>query len=108
MDNSGAPALVGSSEELGLTPERACMECGGPLQWRCPACKTAQSAKVANLGRAELMSRDGGGWVFLRNDDQSITITNASGAGVVVHKGSIGPREIPEEVLYALAEALGA
>lgn len=25
----------------------ACVECGGPLQWRCPACRIAQSRAVA-------------------------------------------------------------
>jgi hypothetical protein len=26
----------------------ACVECGGPLQWRCPTCRIAQSAAVAD------------------------------------------------------------
>lgn len=46
------------------------------------------------------------GWVMRYNDDRSITITNAQGMGVVVHRVTIGPREIPEEVLYALAAAM--
>lgn len=49
-----------------------------------------------------------GGWLFHRNPDESITVTNAEGMGVVVHRRSIGPREIPEEVLHALASALAA
>lgn len=68
-----------------------------PNAGRFGAARTAPAA-----GGAQVVA----GWLIRRNDDQSLTITGPSGEGVVVHRVTIGPREIPEEVLYALASDL--
>ena len=47
------------------------------------------------------------GWKFERIDG-GISITHASGMGVFVREKAQGAREIPEEVLHALALDLGA
>lgn len=43
--------LCAEAERAALSAEPAqsqtCIECGGPLQWRCPTCRIAQSAAVA-------------------------------------------------------------
>ena len=48
-DETAATASVAglSSAEPAMPAERTCVECGGPLQWRCPACRIAQSKDVA-------------------------------------------------------------
>jgi hypothetical protein len=33
--------------DAAMKPLKECVECGGELQWRCPACRIAQSAAVA-------------------------------------------------------------
>jgi RecJ-like exonuclease len=47
----GSLAAVGACPTCrgyGTVWDHVCVECGGPLQWRCPACRIAQSADVAD------------------------------------------------------------
>ena len=47
------------------------------------------------------------GWAFSRNENGSITVSNADG-GVVVEAEAASDRRMPEEMLHALAVAFGA
>lgn len=75
---------------------------GGEVVTQCahPRCLTAAGCQGPCRSAAASAPA---GWVFRRNDDHSLTITGPRGEGVVVHRETIGPREIPEKVLYALA-----
>lgn len=46
------------------------------------------------------------GWVFSRNENGSITIWHPHGDGVVVGGVAYVDRKEPEEMLYALADAM--
>jgi hypothetical protein len=49
------------------------------------------------------------GWKIDRNPDDTITIVSPSGSSAIVSRMAVwGAREIPEEVLYELAESLMA
>jgi hypothetical protein len=47
MTEQNSPAVRGPLDAT-VVPLVACVECGGRLQWRCPACRIAQSAAVAD------------------------------------------------------------
>jgi hypothetical protein len=47
MTEPNVPAVRGPLD-VTVVPPVACMECGGALQWRCPTCRIAQSAAVAD------------------------------------------------------------
>jgi len=104
MNQSGAPAEVGLSDGLG--PDAL------PFAWWAQSVHgRVFSAMPGGMGLEWHPLYTTGwpeGWQFSRNANGSITITNNDGMGVVVCKNAQGPREIPEEVLHALAVALGA
>lgn len=87
-----------SPTEPAMPAERTCIECGGALQWRCPACRIAQSAQAAMPAERVALSEETIlGWVLpgevraqgdlaclkwaIRKTEQHHGITPAQGKG---------------------------